>query len=105
MTMNTRFIDAEAKMRSDQEGLDIYMAAIEAVYNARLDGQSSGKHSPESWQEENIENQVTHASDHAYNFLSMFQEPEHYPFNLKEAEHALCRLAIAIALYKRQEKN
>lgn len=94
----------------DPHGDDIYKAAIQAIIHARVDGQSSGKHSPESWQEETIENQVEHLSIHADNvytdLLNIYhtQEKHDAKFNLQEAEHALCRLAIAIALYKKEKE-
>lgn len=100
--MNRVFGSINLKMEygwMDKDAEEIYQAAINSIASARMDGQSSGKHSPESWQEEIIENQVNHAKDHVYNTI-LFNE-----FLIKEAEHALCRLAIAIALFKRQENK
>jgi hypothetical protein len=99
------FLNTLEFIGQDPEGELLYQSALAAIASARKDGQVSGKHSPESWKEETIEEQASHASDHAYNFLCMFQEPDITPFNLSEAEHSLCRLAIAIALYKRQNPD
>lgn len=80
----------------DRDSEQIYTAAFNAIHSARMDGQKSGKHSPESWKEETIDNQLEHAANHIMNM-----EPRK-GFNIHEAEHALCRLAIAIALYRKE---
>lgn len=89
----------------DPESVDICRAAIGAILSARMDGQSSGKHSPESWQEETTFDQQDHAIFHVLNMekVKVVDGKVEKEFFLQEAEHALCRLAIAIALYKREQ--
>lgn len=84
-------------------GFAIYVAANEAIDHARKDGQKNGKHSPESWEEETILEQIEHANNHCYNAYTQIVEDNCDP-ELVEMEHALCRLAIAIALYKKENK-
>lgn len=103
-------IDNDINVPEDEEGSLLYQAACEAIYQARKNG--SEKHSPDSWREETIENQLSHAyhhiSDHLYTEWTSNAEDsgeEFIEFDLEEAEHALCRLAIAIALYKLEQKS
>lgn len=102
-----RVMNPTLSMQGDWEGIDIYRAAVIAILHARIDGQESGKHSPESWMGETIGTQFLHTIDHVYNQLDIdgrLPEVRDFKFDIKEAEHALCRLAIAIALYKRENK-
>lgn len=90
----------------DHHSQEIIEAAVQAVLSARKDGQESGKHSPESWQEETIPNQLVHAREHLDEMLSSRWNDSVPEYNnlpsLIDMQHAICRLAIGIALFVRE---
>lgn len=94
MTLNELLDEVTRLWTEDPAGVPIYIAAINAIRQARRDGRH--KHDPKSWIEESVDEELLHAHYHLVDYTHGIYMGTGR--RRQDIEHATTRLSILLAM-------